>query len=372
MKISLIATSTMGLESVLARELKNLGYEDLRVEDGRVRFQGRMADICNVNLWCRTAGRIYVEIGSFEATTFDSLFEQTKNLPWGDWIPQNGCFPVTKITAKKSTLFSKRDGQSIVKKAVVESLKKTYKTDMLPESGGTYAIRVQIDKDKVICSIDSSGEGLNKRGYRLGTNEAPLRETLAAGLIYLSRWNPDKDVFKDPMCGTGTLLIEAAMMAQNIAPGLNRDFASESWPIIGKQEWKNARLKAKTAIKKDVETPILGSDVNGKSLHFARQNIQKSGVSSINVQTLPLAELKTRHKLGKLVCNPPYGERLSDRDEVEDLYSDMGRIFSEEFTEWDYYILTAHPEFENCFGKKATRNRKLYNGGLKCWYYQYY
>jgi putative N6-adenine-specific DNA methylase len=369
---TLIATTAMGLEAVLAREIKKLGYTDYKVFDGKVEFQGTFTDICKSNLWLRTAGKIYIKLASFEALTFDELFEKTKDVPWGDWIGPEDHFPVSKVTSRKSELFSKSDCQSIVKKAIVEQLRTAHNVTHLPETGSTFSVRIQIENDQVILSIDSSGEGLNKRGYRAHNDQASIRETLAAGLIYLSRWDPKNDVLIDPMCGSGTLLIEAGLMAKNIAPGLHRSFVSETWNCFPEKVWFEERSKASEAVDENAKFRIFGSDENGEALSIARENMEIAELSNIYVQKLSLKDLQSRFETGKIITNPPYGERLQEKEEVEDLYSTMGDHLRNKFKNWSYYILTSHKEFERHFGKKATKRRKLYNGGLECCYYQYF
>jgi len=372
MKLTLIATTTMGFESVLANEIRALGYESVRVFDSKVEFEGTEKDICRANLWLRTAGRIFVKIAQFKATTFDELFDQTFALNWGQWIQKEDQFPVANVTSRKSILFSKSDCQAIVKKAIVESLKKAHNCQTLPETKASFPIRIQIEKDEVILSIDASGSGLNKRGYRAHMDKAPLRETLAAGLVLLSRWNPSEDVLMDPLCGTGTLLIEAGLIARNIAPGLNRSFNSEAWKIVSDSLWKTAKTEAKDLIKKDAEFRIYGSDHHPKALSIANKNIKLAGLSDIFVQKRELKDISSRFDRGKIITNPPYGERTGEIEEIEKLYKEMGIVFMSHFPAWSYYILTANDNFESLFGKRSTKHRKIYNGGIKCWYYQYY
>ncbi|RAP33178.1 RNA methyltransferase [Candidatus Marinamargulisbacteria bacterium SCGC AG-410-N11] len=370
--MTLIATTAMGLESVLKQEVLQLGYKIDNVYDGKVEFEGDLTDICKTNIWLRTAGRIYIKIATFKATTFDELFDKTKQINWHNWIGKNDRFPISKITSRKSTLFSKSDCQSIVKKAIVSQLQSHYKIHSLPENEANCAIRIQIENDFVTLSLDSSGAGLNKRGYRAHMDIAPIRETLAAGLILLSRWNPTRDILIDPMCGTGTILIEAGMIAQNIAPGLNRSFASEQWKIIPSKLWNNTRQEAIAAKNNHTNFTILGSDINGRSLNIARKNIELANVTNINVQTLPLSEFNSRHKFGKIITNPPYGDRLNQDINIHDLYTEMGAIFKDNIPDWSYYIITPHEQFEQLFNKKATKRRKLFNGNIQCWYYQYF
>ncbi|RAP34814.1 RNA methyltransferase [Candidatus Marinamargulisbacteria bacterium SCGC AAA071-K20] len=370
--ITLIATVAMGLESVLSRELKNLGYENLRVDNGKIEFDAELQDICKTNLWLRTAGRIFLKIAEFKATTFDELFEKTKKLHWSDWIGKDDYFPVTKVSSRKSILFSKSDSQAIVNKAVAESLKKSYKVDTLPETGGEFPIRIQIENDMVVLSIDTSGDGLHKRGYRSHMNAAPLRETLAAALILLSRWNPEEDALMDPMCGTGTLLIEAGLIAKNIAPGLKRKFISEYWRALSPEIWEKERSLAREQIKHDVKPRILGSDIDSGVLSIARENIAIAGLDDIFVQTLDMEDSSSRYERGKVITNPPYGERLGDREDAEKLYKKMGKSFRKNFKGWHYYVLTSNEEFETMFGKRCTRKRKLFNGSIRCDFYHYY
>lgn len=372
-KVTLIATTTSGVESIVADELRDLGYENLRVDNGKIEFDGELKDICRTNLWLRCAGRVLLKVGEFEARSFEELFENTKALPWEKYITVDGEFPVSKVSSVKSTLFSRSDCQSIVKKAIVERLKEKYSVEWFEENGAKYSIRVTILKDKVTLTIDTSGEGLYKRGYRAHGNEAPLKETLAAALVKISKWKGGERVLMDPTCGTGTILIEAAMIAKNIAPGGNRRFVSETWSIMPEEMWSDARDEAYSMETPDVECNIYGSDIDGPTLDIARENIKIAGFEDcIFVQKLPLVEIRSKHKYGALICNPPYGERLLEKDEVQKLYREMGKVFTQNFDTWSYYIVTSNTDFEKLFGKRATKNRKLYNGGIQCYYYQYY
>ncbi|HHW58562.1 MAG TPA: class I SAM-dependent RNA methyltransferase [Clostridia bacterium] len=369
-KIEFIATTLFGVEAVTARELKELGYQDITVENGKVTFAGDEAALCRSNLWIRTAERIYVKIGEFTATTFEELFEGTKALPWEDWIPEDGRFPVEGYSIK-SKLFSVPDSQAIVKKAVVERLKKKYKKEWFEENGATYKIKFSLMKDKVTLMIDTSGDGLHKRGYRVISNEAPLRETLAAAMIMLSFWKPDRPLI-DPFCGSGTIPIEAAMIGINLAPGLKRQFVSEKWWRISNKLWKEAREEAVGAIKKDITLNIKGYDIDENAIKLSKDNARKAGVEKyITFENIPLKDLKTDDKYGVIICNPPYGERMGELEEVEKLYKEMGKIFKKLDT-WSFYILTSHEKFEKLFGREASKKRKLYNGMLKAYYYQYY
>lgn len=370
MTIQLIATTAFGLESVVKDEVKDLGYTIDQVENGRVYFSGGLDAIARSNLWLRCADRVLLVMGTFRATTFDALFEATKALPWERWIPEDGIFPAAKITSVKSTLFSKSDGQRIVKKAVVERLKMAYGVEWFPETRGHYPIHIQILKDEVVLSIDTSGSGLNKRGYREYGNDAPLKETIAAALVKLSRWRPDR-YFLDPLCGSGTIVIEAAMIGKNMAPGLKRSFVSEEWDAIPKDLWTDARTQAEEAIN-DKSFRLLGSDIDSRALKQARTNADLAGVGDlVAFQRLPVKEIATKRRYGVIVTNPPYGERMGDKKEVEALYREMGRAFMA-LEDWSYFIICGYEGFEKCFGKKATKNRKLYNSTLKTYFYQYF
>ncbi|KAB3532467.1 THUMP domain-containing class I SAM-dependent RNA methyltransferase [Alkaliphilus serpentinus] len=369
-KVELIATAAFGLEAVVAREIKDLGYEDMIVENGRVVFTADLEGICKSNLWLRTADRVLLKVGEFKATTFDELFEKTKALPWHQFIPEDGEFPVVGKSVK-SKLFSVSDCQAIVKKAVVEKLKVKYKKEWFEEKVGKYKIQVALLKDVATLTIDTSGDGLHKRGYRSLSNVAPIKETLAAGLILLSYWKPDR-VLIDPLCGSGTIPIEAALIGKNIAPGLNRSFVSEDWPLIPKNLWWQARKEAHDLAKYDLPLRIYGSDADGEVLSLARYHITEAGVDEdVHVQKLRLQDLSSRFEYGCIICNPPYGERIGEKREVEALYRDMGKVFGKLDT-WSHYIITSNPDFQDLFGKKADKKRKLYNGRIECTYYQYY
>jgi putative N6-adenine-specific DNA methylase len=369
-KVNLIATVAFGIESVVKDEIKKLGYEVTEVENGKIHYSGPLEAIPRSNLWLRCADRVLLEVGRFKAETFDELFEKTKALPWENWIPVDGEFPAAKITSVKSKLFSKSDGQRIVKKAVVERLKSTYHVDWFEENGGKYPIHIQILKDEVTLSIDTSGSGLNKRGYRQYGNEAPLKETIAAALVYLSHWRPDR-YFLDPLCGSGTIVIEAALLGKNIAPGLKRSFASESWTCLPGSLWEKARQEASAAIN-DKEFLLLGSDVDPAALKQARTNAELAGVADyVAFQKLPVQSVVTKKKFGVIITNPPYGERIGEEKEVQRLYRDMGKVFRS-LENWSYFIISGYERFEKYFGEKSTKNRKLYNGDIKTYFYQYY
>lgn len=369
-RIQLIATATFGIEAVVGRELKWLGYEDQLVENGRVTFSGDETAICRTNLWLRTADRVLLKMGEFKALTFDELFEGTKALPWEKWLPVDAEFPVEGKSVS-SKLSSVPDCQAIVKKAVVERLKRVYKKEWFEETGPRYRIEVALLKDMATLTVDTSGAGLHKRGYRKLVSAAPLKETLASAMILISRWNKER-VLLDPMCGSGTIPIEAAMIGRNMAPGLNREFDAEKWASIPKKLWENAREEALSLAQPLRELRISGSDIDDGVMSLARYHARQAGVEeAIHLQRLPVSDISSRYKYGFIICNPPYGERLNEIQEVERLYREMGDTFRRLDT-WSYYILASHPEFEKSFGRKADRKRKLYNGRILCNYFQYY
>ncbi|SCZ76640.1 putative N6-adenine-specific DNA methylase [Acidaminobacter hydrogenoformans DSM 2784] len=369
-KFRLQATAAFGIESVVADEIKALGFDQVLVENGRVEYDSDLAGIVRSNLWLRSADRVFIKLAEFKADTFEALFQGVRQIDWAAYIPQDGTFPVNAKSVK-STLFSLSDIQSISKKAVVEKLKETYKTEWFNETGPRYSILVSILKDNVIVLLDTSGEGLHKRGYREKGNEAPLKETLAAALVRISRWRPFIPLI-DPLCGSGTLLIEAALIGLNQAPGLNRKFDSEHWHWMPASVWDFERNTARNMIRKDTNFMLEGYDIDPRSIRIARENAEKAGVSQcIHFQTRDVAELSSKDKYGYILTNPPYGERLSDLRQVEKLYSIMGDRFVKLDT-WSWYVITAHEGFEAAFGKKATKNRKLYNGRIKCYFYQYF
>ncbi|NSW90633.1 MAG: class I SAM-dependent RNA methyltransferase [Firmicutes bacterium] len=369
-KLNLIATAAFGVEAVVARELKKLGYTEQTVENGRITFAGDYEAICRSNIWLRSADRVLVKVGEFKALTFDELFEGTKALPWEEWIPEDGEFPVEGKSIS-SKLASVPDCQAIVKKAVVERLKKRYKRTWFEETGQKYKIEVALLKDTATLTIDTSGAGLHKRGYRKLVGEAPLKETLACAMLLISRWRGDR-VLIDPFCGSGTIPIEAAMIAKNIAPGLKREFAAENWPVIPKNLWENTRTEAMDLVKREQVIRIQGTDIDEKAISLARYHAKEAGVDEfIHLQCMPVSRISSRYKYGFIICNPPYGERSGEIKSVEKLYSQIGQIFNK-FDTWSFYILTSHPEFEKFFGRKADKKRKLYNGRIMCNYYQFF
>ena len=369
-KIGLIATTTFGLEAVVKRELQNLGYEDIKVENGKVMFEAEIEDIPRVNIWLRSAERVLLKIGEFEATSFDELFEKTKALPWGDWITEDGEFTVTGKSVK-SKLFSISDSQAIVKKAVVEKLKMKYDTEWFKEDGPKFTIQVALLNDIATLTINTSGDGLHKRGYRIKQLAAPIKETMAAAMIQLSYWRVDRQLL-DPFCGSGTIPIEAAMIGRNIAPGLQRSFASEKWPKIGKEAWKKVRVDALKAIKQDVSLNIIASDIDERAIEIAKNNAFEAGVDDcIEFKVKDVKDVLIKKEYGVMITNPPYGERISEKEEIEQMYKVLGRKFRTHKT-WSTYIITSYDRFEVLYERKANKKRKLYSGNIKVNYYQFY
>ena len=369
-KLELIATATFGLEAVVKRELLALGYDDLKVENAKVTFKAEEKDIPRANYWLRTADRVLLKMGEFKAYSFDELFEKTKALPWDEWIPEDGNF-VVEGKSINSKLYSVPDCQRIVEKAVVEKLKTKYDRDWFTKTGAKYTIQVALLKDVATLTIDTSGEGLHKRGYRSRQGDAPIKETLAAAMILLSYWNKDRVLF-DPFCGSGTIPIEAAMIGKNMAPGLDREFAAEKWPRVKPEYWKKAKQEAFEAMDTDVKLHILGSDVDRKAILRARDNAANFGLEEdIAFFNKDFRDAELNNEYGVVVTNPPYGERIGEIEEVRELYGALGERF-EELDTWSVYAITADEEFEKYYGKDADRKRKLYNGRIKVDYYQYY
>lgn len=367
----LIAPCHFGMEAVLKREIIDLGYDVAQVEDGRVTFIGDAEAICRANVFLRTAERILLKVGSFTAVTFDELFEKTKALPWENYITKDGKFWVAKASSIKSQLFSPSDIQSIMKKAMVERLKKEYGISWFAEDGNQYPIRVFLYKDVVTIGIDTTGESLHKRGYRTLTSKAPISETLAASLIMLTPWNKER-ILVDPFCGSGTFPIEAAMMAANIAPGMNRSFISEDWKnLIPRKNWYDTMDEAQDMVDNTVEVDIQGYDIDGDIVKAARQNAQSAGVEHmIHFQQRPVSALSHPKKYGFLITNPPYGERIEEKENLPALYGELGARFAA-LDSWSAYIITAYEDAEKYIGRKADKNRKLYNGMMKTYYYQF-
>lgn len=370
-KFELIAPCHFGLEAVMKREILDLGYEITSVEDGKVTFEGDAEAIAYANVFLRTTERILLKIGQFRAETFEELFEKTKALPWERYIPKDGKFWVTKANSVKSKLFSPSDIQSIMKKAMVERLKTVYHTEWFPEDGSSFPIRVSILKDVVTVGLDTSGVSLHKRGYRKMTAKAPITETLAAALLMLTPWKKDR-ILVDPFCGSGTFPIEAAMMAAQIAPGMNRSFLAEEWKhLVPAKHWYNVMDDAAERVDRNVETDIQGFDIDGNVINAARENAKLAQVDHlIHFQQRPVAELSHPKKYGFLVTNPPYGERLEEKEALPELYRTLGERFRA-LDSWSMYLITSYEDAQRYIGKNADKNRKIYNGMLKTYFYQY-
>ncbi len=370
MNFKLIATCAAGIESIVGNELKHLGYK-VNVENGRVRFDGDVADIAKTNLWLRTADRIKIVVGEFTAKTFEELFQSVESLNWEDFLPLDAEFPVAG-KSQKSTLHNVPSVQAITKKAIVTKMSTVYhRRTKLPETGALYPIEVAINKDKVLITLDTTGSSLFKRGYRVNKGGAPLKENMAAALVLLARWYPEMP-FVDPVCGSGTIPIEAALIGCNIAPGLKRNFAFEDWDWVDKDIIKQAREQAQAAIKKDIDLDISGYDIDGSMIEIAKENAVQAGVQDIvNFKQMAVKDFKTDKINGVIVANPPYGERLSDKEHVHQLYQQMGKLY-QPLTSWSKYILTSDLQFEQFYGTKATKRRKLYNGSLRTDFFQYW
>ena len=370
MNFKLIATCAAGIESIVGNELKHLGYK-VNVENGRVRFDGDVADIAKTNLWLRTADRIKIVVGEFTAKTFEELFQGVESLNWEDFLPLDAEFPVAG-KSQKSTLHNVPSVQAITKKAIVTKMSTVYhRRTKLPETGALYPIEVAINKDKVLITLDTTGSSLFKRGYRVDKGGAPLKENMAAALVLLARWYPEMP-FVDPVCGSGTIPIEAALIGCNIAPGLKRNFAFENWDWVDKDIIKQAREQAQAAIKKDIDLDISGYDIDGSMIEIAKENAVQAGVQDIvNFKQMAVKDFKTDKINGVIVANPPYGERLSDKEHVHQLYQQMGKLY-QPLTSWSKYILTSDLQFEQFYGTKATKRRKLYNGSLRTDFFQYW
>ena len=367
----LITPCHFGLEAVLKKEILDLGYEISLVEDGRVTFIGDDEAICRANVFLRTAERVLLKAGSFKAETFEELFQGTRNIPWEDFIPEDGKFWVAKASSIKSKLFSPSDIQSIMKKAMVERLKNRYGVTWFPENGASYPLRVFLYKDMVTVGIDTSGESLHKRGYRTLTSKAPITETLAAALILLTPWNRDR-ILVDPFCGSGTFPIEAAMMAANMAPGMNRSFLAEEWRnVIKRKCWYEAMDEAGDLVEEDVQVDIQGYDVDGDIVKAARSNAQSAGVDHmIHFQQRPVSALSHPKKYGFIISNPPYGERIEEKENLPALYREIGERFAA-LDAWSMYLITSYEDAQKYIGRKADKNRKIYNGMLKTYFYQF-
>ena len=360
-----------GLESVLKKEIYDLGYEISEVEDGRVTFIGDAEAICRANIFLRTTERVLLRVGKFKAETFDELFEGIKALPWEEYIPENGKFWVTKASSIKSKLFIPSDIQSIVKKAMVERLKQKYDNTWFEESGASYPVRIFLLKDEVMVALDTSGESLHKRGYRTLTSKAPITETLAAALIMLTPWNKDR-ILVDPFCGSGTFPIEAAMIAANIAPGMNRSFLAEQWTnLIPRQLWYDTVNEAQEMVDTDIKVDIQGYDIDEEIVRAARDNAKRAGVDGlIHFQQRPVSQLNHPKKYGFIISNPPYGERLEEKAALPELYRTIGEAYRR-LDSWSMYLITSYENAPKDIGRKPDKNRKIYNGMLKTYFYQF-
>lgn len=369
--MELIVPCHFGLEAVLKREIIDLGYDISKVEDGRITFLGDEDAVCRANIFLRTAERILIKIGSFHAETFDELFEGTRNLPWEEFIPADGRFWVTKAASVKSKLFSPSDIQSIMKKAMVERLKRIYKVSWFEESGESFPVRVFLHKDEVTVGLDTTGESLHKRGYRKLTAKAPIAENLAAALIMLTPWKKDR-ILVDPFCGSGTFPIEAAMMAAGIAPGMNRSFNAFDWKhLIPVKMWYDCLDEARDEIDFSVKTDIQGYDIDLNMVRISRENARLAGVEKlIHFQVRSVEQLSHSKKYGFIITNPPYGERIEDKKNLPELYRTIGERYRS-LDSWSMYLITSYEEAQKAIGKNADKNRKLYNGMLKTYYYQY-
>jgi putative N6-adenine-specific DNA methylase len=367
----LIAPCHFGMEAVLKREITDLGYDIASVEDGRVTFIGDDEAICRANVFLRTAERVLLKVGSFHAESFEELFQGTRAICWEDFIPQEGKFWVAKASSIKSKLFSPSDIQSIMKKAMVERLKGAYGVQWFPESGSSYPLRVFLHKDEVTIGIDTTGDSLHRRGYRTLTSKAPITETLAAALIMLTPWNKDR-ILVDPFCGSGTFVIEAAMMAANMAPGMNRSFLAEDWKnLIPRKCWYETMDEANDLFDSDVKVDIQGYDIDGEIVKAARANAESAGVDHmIHFQQRPLASLSHPKKYGFIITNPPYGERIEEKKNLPELYRQIGDRYKA-LDAWSLYMITAYEDAEKYIGKKADKNRKIYNGMMKTYFYQF-
>ena len=367
----LLVPCHFGLEAVLKREIYDLGYDITKVEDGRVTFEGDEEAICRANIFLRTAERVMIQVGRFKATTFEELFQGIKNLPWEEYVPEDGKFWVKKASSINSKLFSPSDIQSIAKKAMVERMKQKYHKEWFKEDGAAYPVRIFLLKDEVTVALDTSGDSLHKRGYRTMTSKAPLTETLAASLIMLTPWRKDR-ILVDPFCGSGTFPIEAAMIAANIAPGMNRDFTAEEWTnMIDRKLWYECVKEAEDMIDTTVKVDIQGYDIDGDVIKAARENAKRAGVEHmIHFQQRAVADLSHPKKYGFIITNPPYGERLEDKADMPALYTQIGQAY-QRLDSWSMFLITSYTDTEKYIGRKADKNRKIYNGMLKTYFYQF-
>ncbi|MFT5525319.1 MAG: 23S rRNA G2445 N2-methylase RlmL [Pirellulaceae bacterium] len=370
MALELIATAAFGLEAIVVRELRALGYEAKTIQPGRILFTGEEEAICQANIWLRSSDRLLIRVGNFEATDFGQLFDQTVDLPWERWLSSSDAFPVVGKSVG-SQLHNVPTCQKMVKKAIVERLRKAHGVETLDETGPKHSVEVSVLKDEVTLSIDTTGEGLTRRGYRKMVGSAPLRETMAAAMIQLSYWN-EKRLFLDPFCGTGTIPIEAAMIARNRAPGMHREFAAEHWPTVAPALWNKTREHARDVEKPRLARKLLASDIDPQAIELARYHARQAGVENdIEFKIRDFFEFRSGEAFGCLFANPPYGHRMGEGADVLEMYDHLPDVFSE-LEEWSYWILTAESNFEHIVGKEADRRRKLYNGRIQCTLYQYY
>lgn len=370
-KYTFLAPCHFGLEKVLKQEIYDLGYEITKVQDGRVFFEGDMEAISLSNIFLRTAERVMLVTKTFKAFSYEDFFTGIKSIEWEKYLPKNAKFWVKKASSVKSKLFSPTDLQKVCKKAIVERLKEIYKIDWFLENGNSYPIRIFIYKDEVVVGLDTTGDSLHKRGYRIESGKAPISETLASALIKLTPWKKDR-ILIDPMCGSGTFLIEAAMIASSIAPGLNRHFISEKWDnIIGKKVWDDVRNEAREMINLDIDTDIQGYDIDDNVIKIARENAKRAGVDKlIHFQKRDVKDLNHKKKYGFIITNPPYGERLEDKENLPILYKNLGDAYKR-MDSWSMYIITSYEDVKKHIGLKETKNRKIYNGMIKTYFYQY-
>lgn len=370
-RFEIIAPCHFGLESVLKREIYDLGYEVIQVEDGRVTFEGDAEAICRANIFLRTAERVLLKAGEFRAETFEELFEGIRAITWEEYIPRDGRFWAAKASSIKSRLFSSSDIQSIVKKAMVERMKQTYHEEWFPETGAEYPLRIFLMKDRVTVALDTTGDSLHKRGYRTMAGKAPITETLAAALLLLTPWKRDR-ILVDPFCGSGTFLIEAAMMAANIAPGAKRGFTAEQWTnLIPSELWQECREEAEAQKTSEIQVDIQGYDADNEIVKVARENAKRAGVAHlIHFQHRPVSELNHPKKYGFLITNPPYGERMEEKETLPGIYRELGQAMGR-LNCWSCYLITSYEDAERDIGRKADKNRKIYNGMLKTYFYQY-
>ena len=370
-RYELIAPCHFGLEAVLKYEITELGYDVIQVEDGRVTFAGDAEAMCRANICLRTAERILIKVGSFQAQTYEELFQGTKSLPWEEFIPPDGRFWVAKAASVKSKLFSPSDIQSVMKKAMVERMKEVHHIEWFSEEGAPFPIRVFLMKDEVTAALDTTGVSLHKRGYRKLTAKAPIAENLAAALIMLTPWKSGR-ILVDPFCGRGTFPIEAAMMAANMAPGVNRSFTAQEWPhMISPKEWEDIREEARELADGSVETDIQAYDIDENVVALARQNARLAGVEHlIHFQQRDVRNLSHSKKYGFIITNPPYGERMEEKENLPELYHTIGERFRA-LDSWSLYLITAYEQAQEAMGVKAAKNRKIYNGMMKTYFYQF-